>query len=169
MIIRDNVTFRFFFMVMISFFLFSCSGSGFHLRQSANLSGAYKKIALQGLSEDSKLYKAIAQAIEDVDGDIVEPSDADTILSFKKVRADRKVVAYNPDRVAREYSIFLYFKYGLKSRGKLLQERAINLDKTLIYDANVVLGKADEEERIRDALRQEAARLIRLRLQYSKT
>ncbi|MCK5918926.1 MAG: hypothetical protein KAG34_10885, partial [Cocleimonas sp.] len=61
--------------------------------------------------------------------------------------------------------VYLHFDYQIKVNDKL-KKHAIRLDKTLIYDANFVLGKAEEEKRIQQSLREEAARLILLHLRY---
>ena len=160
---------RFFlFPLIIVFLLPSCSGGGFHLRESTRLSGAYQNIALQGISTESKLHTTLKQSIKDAGGNIVPLASANAIIVIKNLKEDKKIVAYTRERIAREYIVYLHFNYQIKIGDKELEQRLIRLDKTLIYDSNFVLGKAEEESRIQQSLREEATRLILLRLRYSK-
>lgn len=151
------------FMLASLLLLQSCSNSGFHLRESASLSGDYKKIALQGLVEDSDLYSTLEEAINDAGGRVVPIQLAGSTIAISNLKEDKKIIAYTSKRVAREYRVYLHFDYQIKADKK---KYAIRLDKTLIYDSNFVLGKAEEEIRIQKSLREEAARLILLRIRY---
>jgi outer membrane lipopolysaccharide assembly protein LptE/RlpB len=160
---------RFFLFPLIIFLLLpSCSGGGFHLRESTRLSGAYQNIVLQGISTESKLYTTLKQSIKEAGGDVVPLVSANSIIVINNLKEDKKIVAYTRERIAREYMVYLHFDYQIKIGDKEREQRLIRLDKTLIYDSNFVLGKAEEESRIQQSLREEAARLILLRLRYSK-
>ena len=161
---KNNIR-LFLFVIMALFLLSSCAGSGFHLRESTSLSGAYVKIALEGISKESALYTTLEEAFRKAKGEFVASSEADSILSIHQLKEDKKIVAYTSARIAREYMIYLNFYYEIKVAGKKSQKRLIRLDKTLIYDSTFVLGKAEEERRIQQSLREEAARLILLHLQ----
>ena len=162
---KNNIR-LFLFVIMTLFLLSSCAGGAFHLRQSTRLSGVYVKIALEGISKESALYTTLEQALIEAKGEVVTLSEADSILSIDQLKEDKKIVAYTSARIAREYMIYLNFDYEIKVVGKKPQKRSIRLNKTLIYDSTFVLGKAEEEHRIQQSLREEAARLILLHLQY---
>lgn len=155
-------------LLFVSLFLSSCSGGGFHLRESVSLSGPYSKIAILGISPESELYKTLEKAIDDAGGDVVSPAQASARLVISKFKEDKKVVAYASGRVARGYLVYLRFDYLVKIASKQLETRSLNLDKPMIYDSNFVLGKAEEERLTLKALREEAARLILLHLKYGK-
>ncbi len=161
---KNNIP-SFLFLSMITLVLQACSSHGFHLRESTSLSGVYEKIALQGLAEDSDLYSSLEEAIVDAGGGVVSTAMASSTIAISHLKEDKKIIAYTSKRVAREYMIYLHFDYQIKAN-KMLKKHLIRLDKTLIYDANFVLGKAEEEQRIQQSLREEAARLILLGLRY---
>ena len=50
----------------------------------------------------------------------------------------------------------------------MLAKKRINIDRSYLYDPDFALGKAEEEKRVKQALYEEATRLILLRLKYSK-
>ena len=166
---RCKIGLKISYIVWIMIFLSSCSGAGFHLRQSVSLSAGYDSIAITGVAPESKIYLALEQGVVAAGGKIVPPSRANTIVRVSDLKEGKKIVAYTENRVAREYMVFLRLRYQLERSGKILKSRQINLDKTLIYDVNFVLGKAEEERRILQSLREEAVRLILLRLKYSKS
>ena len=161
---KNNIQ-SFLFLSMFVLVLQGCSSNGFHLRESTSLSGIYEKIALQGLAEESDLYRTLEAAIVDVGGSIVSAAVAGSTIAISNLKEDKKIIAYTNKRVAREYRVYLHFDYQIKANKKR-EKRLIRLDKTLIYEANFVLGKAEEEQRILQSLREEAARLILLGLRY---
>ncbi len=164
---KYNIGTRFYF-IALTFLLSACSGGAFHLRESVKLEDNYKAISIQGIAAESELYILLEQGIAEAEGKVVPSNRARSIITISDLKEDKKIVAYTKDRVAREYLAFLRFKYQLKSAGKSSEIYEINLDKTFVYDVDFVLGKAEEERRIKQALRKEAVRLILLRLQYSK-
>ncbi len=146
--------------------------SGFHLRDSADLSGKYKKIQLLGVPHEKALAEALELAIEEAGGDVVD--QANTKIKISNVREGKRVVAYTSERKARVYLLFLKLNYIIslphdgEGQSQSALNQRINLDKTFIYDANFALGKAEEEVQIREKLYEEAARLILLSLKTSR-
>ena len=109
---------------------------------------------------------AFQQALEEAGGELLE--DAPTIIKISNYQEGRRVVAYTSERKVREYLLFLKFSFSINAKDKSLPIRRISIDRTFLYDPNFALGKAEEETQIRNNLYEEAARLILLRLQYSK-
>jgi len=142
-----------------------CSSNAFHLRKNIELAPNYQRVQLENLSDDDGFKDAFELALEDAGGRLSEK--ANTVISFINFREGRRAVAYNKDRKARVYLLFLKFEYDIAINNKKLEKRRITLDKTFVYDADFALGKAEEESQIKEDLYAEAARLILLRLQYS--
>ncbi len=145
-----------------------CSSNGFHLRKSIDLPASFQKITLKNLAEESELKEAFELAFEESGGQIVE--SANTIIKFSNVREGKRVVAYNKDRKARVYLLFLKLEYEIlqQNKRKNTNKLRINLDRSFVYDSNFALGKAEEENQIKEGLYKEAARLILLKLTYTK-
>jgi len=163
------------FLILQSLLLSACA-SRFHLREHIALPKKYQRIQLEQLSPDSKFSKIFERVLEDAGGELVSSDSAgyktktaDTIIRIENLTEGKRVVAYTSERKARIYLIFLKFDYLVKSRGDRKPfKRRIKLDKTFIYDANFALGKAEEENQIRDGLYAEASRLILLALKHYK-
>ena len=143
-----------------------CSGNRFHLREPVSLSGNTKTIQLSGLSANSGFSLAFRNALEEAGGDI--SGKASTHLMISDLREGKRVVAYNSQRKARIYLLFLKFKYQIQRVGQSTSiKHRINVDRSFVYDANFALGKVEEENKIRQNLYKEAARLVLLPLQHS--
>jgi len=74
----------------------------------------------------------------------------------------------------REYLVFLKIEYSIVPKqsplrnSQLASKRRIHIDRSYLYDSDFALGKSEEEKRVKKTLYEEAARLILLRLKYSK-
>lgn len=159
--------------LLVLLLLQSCSGNGFHLRENVDLPLKYQRIQIENLSYENDFVKAFEVALEESGGQLLEQDSSPiTKIKINNFREGKRIVAYTKERKAREYLLFLKFDYTIKPTKKLNANSSvhfrINLDRVFIYDPDFALGKAEEEDKIRDDLYAEAARLMLLRLQYSK-
>lgn len=152
--------------LVVVILLQGCSGNGFHLRNNVDLPKQYQRVQIENISPASNFTQAFQQALEEAGGELLE--DAPTIIKISNYQEGRRVVAYTSERKVREYLLFLKFSFSINAKDKSLPIRRISIDRTFLYDPNFALGKAEEETQIRNNLYEEAARLILLRLQYSK-
>lgn len=157
--------------LLISFLLQGCSGNSFHLRKNIDLPLNYQQIQVDNLPNETKFVQIFEATLEESGGRLLEK--ASTKIKFENFREEKRIIAYTSKRKARQYLLSLKFDYTIVSVGKLLkpitsEKYRINLDRVFTYDANFALGKAEEETQIKESLYAEAARLILLRLQYSK-
>lgn len=147
-------------------------GCSFQLREDIRLPTHFKHLQIIGASESDGLRSALKTAIEEAGGKVISASK--TKLRLSNIREGRRIVAYNSERKARIYLISLKFNYNVffntnsNEKGRGFSKQRINLDKTFLYDANFALGKVKEEEKIRESLYTEAARLILLRLKHGQ-
>jgi len=155
---------------MLVLLLQACSGNGFHLRKEVDLPKMYQRIQVDNISYEHDLVKAFELALEESGGQLLEK--APTVIKINNFREGKRTVAYTKDRKAREYLLYLKFDYTIsvtgKKTGQETKNQRINLDRIFVYDSDFALGKAEEEMKIREELYKEAARLILLKLQYSK-
>ena len=164
--------------VLLASMLQGCTDYGFHLRNSVELPTHYQSVSLENLPVDNDFKEAFEEALENAGGRLIDESEdssaANSIIRFKNFKEGKRVIAYTSDLEAREYLLSLKFNYDISIKNndtkkeKKLPSRRINIDKSYLYDSDFALGKAEEEKLAKKNLYQEAARLILLRLQYSK-
>ncbi|MEH6457558.1 MAG: LPS assembly lipoprotein LptE [Cocleimonas sp.] len=166
-------------LILILLLIQGCSGNGFHLRKNVELAPQFSKVQLQGVASESEFSTLFSDALFEAGGSIVNDANlAKSTIIFSKFEEGRRVIAYTSDRRAREYLVFLKIEYRIskntdQSNNKLfkvteLAKKRINIDRSYLFDPDFALGKAEEEERVKQTLYEEATRLILLRLKYSK-
>ena len=153
-------------------FLQACSSNGFHLRKNLDLPVRYQKIQIENLSYENSFVKVLEEALEESGGELVSDAGSPgTNIKINNFREGKRIIAYTSERKAREFLLSLKFDYSIESAKKSTltsKNYRINLDRVFIYDADFALGKEEEENKIRQNLYEEAARLILLKLQYAK-
>ena len=156
-----------------------CSGNGFHLRKNVELAPQYQNVLVQGLSTATEFKNTFIDAITEAGGNIlsnktVNNKHASSTINFTRVEEGRRIIAYTSERRAREYLVYLKIEYSIRDHSKSVEKDStlpswkINIDRSYLYDPDFALGKAEEEEQVKQALYDEATRLILLRIKYSK-
>jgi len=150
--------------LIISFLLcLSLTACGFHLKETTELPAAFKQVSLQGISIERNFGRVLRDAFTDARSDLQANSTHSTKLTISNLEEKRQVAAYNFDRTVRQYLLYMKFDYTLEANGKKVGTYPVNIDATLNYDSDFVLGEQEEERLIRHELRGDAARLILLR------
>lgn len=137
---------------------------GFHLRETTELPAHYQTIRLEGMSLDRGFGRILKDTFTDARSQLVSSGETQTQLLISNLDEGRRVASYAADLSVRQYMLYLVFDYSVVVAGKKVATHRIKLDKTMNYDSNFVLGKQQERSQIRRALREDAARLILLRI-----
>ena len=152
-----------------------CSGNGFHLRKNVDLAPQFNKVFLQGVKVKSEFSVFFENALEEAGATVVSDKKiANSVIIFDKFEQGRRIIAFSSDRRAREFLLFLNINYSIRNnnkdivKGELLPKYRINIDRSYLYDPDFALGKSEEEKRVKQALYEEAVRLILLRIKYAK-
>lgn len=140
------------------------SACGFQLRETTQLPPEFQQVGLQGSGIDKGFGRVLRDAFVDARSSLKSDSSLTTQLIISNLEEDDRVASYDANLDVRQYLLFILFDYQIKVNGKVVATQRIRLDKTMNYDSDFVLGKQEEEEQIRKVLREDAARLILLRL-----
>ena len=136
---------------------------GFHLKETTELPAAFKQVSVQGISIERNFGRELRNAFIDARSELQVNDKHSTKLTIKNLEEGKRIAAYNFDRTVRQYLLFMKLEYTLEANGQKLGTYPINIDSTLNYDSDFVLGEQEEERLIREQLRRDAARLILLR------
>ena len=152
----------------LSICLVGCGGEPFHLRQTKPLPViAEQGVYVQGIDARSDFGRALMAGLEDAGANIKPRMDeAGLLLDIKGVRENKSGSGYSSTRQVREFNHWLDVDFAVKSK-TLPQpvERSVHAERSQVYDGKYVLGTAEEEALIKEELRNEAVRLMLLRLQ----
>jgi LPS-assembly lipoprotein len=154
--------------VILSVLVWLAGCSGFHLRGSKPLPAiAQEGIYLQDVDLNSDFGIALRSGLEDAGVSIKKDADnVSTTLDLVSMKENTSVSGYSSTRQVREFNHMIDVTFRVTSK-KLPEavERSVHVERSQTYDGIYVLGTAEEEAVIKDELRQEAVRLILLRLQ----
>ena len=81
------------------------------------------------------------------------------VISFDNT--DQRVLSVSARNVPTEYEVYYTIEYGLAAGTvNLLEPQTLTLTRDYTYDSTLVLGKAREEELLRDAIVDDLVRIV---------
>jgi LPS-assembly lipoprotein len=87
--------------------------------------------------------------------------DATATFTIFADETDQRVLSVSARNVPTEYEVFYSVTYSLDSAAKLLMpQQTLTLTRDYTYDSTLVLGKAREEELLREAIVEDLVRIV---------
>ena len=110
----------------------------------------------------SLFYRELRSALESAGVTLVDdPTDATATFTISFDVTDQRVLSVSARNVPTEYEVHYTIRYALDSGEKnLLESQTLTLSRDYTYDATLVLGKAREQELLRDAIVDDLVRLV---------
>jgi LPS-assembly lipoprotein len=138
------------------------SGCGFQLQGALTVPVALQKTYIATEDEYSVFYRRLreqlmANGIEVVDA----PSELASTLSIHVDDTGQRVLSVSARNVPTEYEVYYSVEYSVARGTEILQSRQfINQTRDYTYDETLVLGKAREEQLMRDSLVDDLVRIV---------
>jgi len=89
------------------------------------------------------------------------PTDATAIFTISFDSTAQRVLSVSARNVPTEYEVFYTIAYRLDAgEATLLPQQTLNLTRDYTYDSTLVLGKASEEELLREAIVIDLVRIV---------
>jgi LPS-assembly lipoprotein len=141
-------------------------GCGFHVRGEASVPPEMTRTYIAADSKYSVFYRKLSSALRASGVDVVDaPGDATAIFTILADSTGQRVVSVSARNVPREYEVWYSVEYELISGEKtLMPATAQTLTRDYTYDETLVLGKAREEEVLRDSLVDNLVRITMIQL-----
>lgn len=87
--------------------------------------------------------------------------DATAILSINSEETDQRVLSVSARNVPTEYEVYYSVEYAVTSgKTTVLAPQFLTLTRDYTYDESLVLGKAREEQLLREAIVQDLVRIV---------
>lgn len=152
---------------------------GFHLRGNQDISAVLPEVRIVGVNKHSQLGRELITALTDAKVNVLD--DSDTMLNITKNQISKRVLSVDSAGRANQYELSYQLSFSLvnkiqvknqESKSKqqlidLIAAQTINEKREYLFDANLVLAKADEESKLTNDMRQAAIRQLVRRLQFS--
>ena len=117
---------------------------------------------IEAVERNSLFHRELRQAFLAADVQLVDsPADATAILATSVDETDQRVLSVSARNVPTEYEVYYMIEYALSSgENSLLAAQFVTLTRHYTYDETLVLGKAREENFIREGLVQDLVRIV---------
>ena len=117
---------------------------------------------VDAVDEYSLFHRELRLGLQAAGVELVDaPEEATAILSILSDRTDQRVLSVSARNVPTEYEVFYTVGYTLATADKvLLGPRDVTLTRDYTYDTTLVLGKAREEEMMREAIVKDLVRIV---------
>jgi len=110
----------------------------------------------------SLFYRQLRSRFESAGVDLVDSAaDATATFTISFDETDQRVLSVSARNVPTEYEVFYTVEYALDGgSSSLLEFQTLTLTRDYTYDSTLVLGKAREEELLREAIVDDLVRIV---------
>ena len=138
------------------------SGCGFQMQGAFTVPDGMERTYISAEDHYSVFYRSLRQSLQANGMQLVDtPAEATAILSLHADKTDQRVLSVSARNVPTEYEVFYSIEYSVDSgENNLLSRQFINLTSDYTYDETLVLGKAKEEELLREAIVDDLVRIV---------
>jgi len=145
--------------LLICVFLSAC---GFHLQGAASTPAEMQRTYISTPDEFSQFYRELRRTLIAAGVELTKsPEDATATLTILYDFTDQRVLSVSARNVPTEFEVFYTVQYTITSGEKsLLDMQELSLARDYTYDATLVLGKAQEEQLMRNAIVGDLVRII---------
>ena len=146
-------------VLAISLLLAAC---GFQLRSQANIPSEMSRTYVSAVDNYSLFYRKFAHELVKAGVEVVSsPADATAVFSILSDDTDQRVLSVSARNVPREYEVYYTVSYSVENGNQsIVAPQSLTLSRDYTYDETLVLGKAKEEELLREAIVEDLVRII---------
>jgi len=111
---------------------------------------------------NSLFARELHAQLQRADVDIVDTATAATArLSITYEETDQRVLSVSARNVPTEYEVYYTIQYAIDAGARtILESQTLTVTRNYTYDSTLVLGKAREEELLRDAIVEDLVRIV---------
>ena len=138
------------------------SGCGFHLQGELATPPEMQSTYIEAVERNSLFHRELRQQFLAAGVNLVDsPAEATAIFSIRIDRTGQRVLSVSTRNVPTEYEVFYSVEYAVVSgENSLLAPQSVTLTRDYTYDTTLVLGKAHEEETLREAIVRDIVRIV---------
>jgi LPS-assembly lipoprotein len=138
------------------------AGCGFSLQGATTTPPAMERTYIATQDRFSQFYRELRRSLQAAGVEVVDsPDGATATLSILFDLTDQRVLSVSARNVPTEFEVFYTVRYAITSGEKnLLEPQELTLTRDYTYDSTLVLGKAKEEQLMRDAIVDDLVRIV---------
>ncbi len=150
-------------LLLVALLLGAC---GFQLRPAPTVPAAMQRTWIDTDDRYTLFYRQLLRELEAAGVDVVDnPADATAVFSILSDETDQRVLSVSARNVPREYEVYYTVYYGVEAGGDtLLAPQLQTVTRDYTWDETQVLGKAREEELLRESIARDLVRTVLIQL-----
>ena len=147
------------FLMLLPVLLSAC---GFHLRGAVNFPANVSTVYVQAVDRYSPFYRELVTVIQQNGyGPSSDPTSADVIIRVLSDVTDRRALTVSARNVPREYEVYYLVSCSVEIHDEqVIEQQRFILTRDYTYDETKVLGKANEEDVLTNALAKDLVGLL---------
>jgi LPS-assembly lipoprotein len=138
------------------------AGCGFHLQGAFTTPTEMERTYIVADDRHSPFYRELRAMLKSSGVNLVDnAADATATFTISFDETDQRVLSVSARNVPTEYEVYYTVEYALDSDAKsLLEYQTLTLTRDYTYDSTLVLGKAREEDLLREAIVDDLVRIV---------
>lgn len=138
------------------------TGCGFHLQSELQAPPAMERTYIDAVERNTQFHRELRRQFQASGINIVDsPAEATAIFSISRDETGQRVLSVSARNVPTEYEVFYSVGYSLVSgEDSLLTLQDVTFTRDYTWDETLVLGKAHEEDTMREAIVRDLVRAV---------
>jgi LPS-assembly lipoprotein len=135
---------------------------GFSLQGTTSTPAAMQRTYISTPDKFSQFYRELRRNLQAAGVEVLDsPTGATATLTILYDFTDQRVLSVSARNVPTEFEVFYTVRYEITSGEQdLLEPQELTLTRDYTYDSTLVLGKAREEQVMRDAIVDDLVRIV---------
>ena len=127
---------------------------GFQLRTAPDIPPEMSRTYISADDRYSQFYRKLRDELRNAGVQLVDsPAHSSAVFSILADETDQRVLSVSARNVPREYEVFYTIYYSVESgENTIIPPQTLTRTRDYTYDETLVLGKAREEEMLREAI-----------------
>ncbi len=127
---------------------------GFQLRTAPDIPPEMSRTYISADDRYSQFYRKLRDELRNAGVQLVDsPAQSSAVFSILADETDQRVLSVSARNVPREYEVFYTIYYSVESgENTIIPPQTLTRTRDYTYDETLVLGKAREEELLREAI-----------------
>ena len=150
-------------IILTSLMLLGC---GFELQNTANFTGKLETLYIQTTDPYTVFYRTLRRQMVNHGIEIVaESTDSNLALIIYQDESSQRILSVSGRNTPREYEVYYLVKWSLvKGNQVIIQPMTSNKYQDHTFDQRQLLGKSNESRIIQEALAEDIAQMILVKL-----
>ncbi len=135
---------------------------GFQLRTQPNIPLEMSRTYIAADDSYSLFYRTFRDELLKAGVEVVSSrADATAIFSILADHTDQRVLSVSAQNLPREFEVYYTIHYSVQNGNRsIIESQTLTLTRDYTYDETLVLGKAREEELLREAIVDDLIRIV---------